>query len=229
MKKLGFALLGLLLVLSACSKDDSNKIEPPRDRGEEAVNALTEIEDYLKSHTYNYEDFENPGDGFDFKIKLDSIGNSGKIPLIDMVQYKMVEDPFEPEVEYRLYYLEAKKGGGESLANAKSVAVSYDMYRMINEEKIGTSSLMSIQLDESFIKGLVEALKEFNVGTGFVENSDGTLEFFDYGVGVVFIPSGLAYYSNPPGGSNIGAYNQLIYTFKTYSSVEKEEEDKDDK
>ena len=40
---------------------------PPRDRGEEAIPSTAEIETYLMTHFYNYEEFANPPADFDFQ------------------------------------------------------------------------------------------------------------------------------------------------------------------
>ncbi len=52
------------------------------------------------------------------------------------------------------------------------------------------------------------------------ENPDGTLTFDDYGIGAVFIPSGLGYYNTPPLGSpieylcSINIYIPLVFNRK---------------
>ena len=61
---------------------------------------------------------------------------------------------------------------------------------------------------------------------GFTENSDGTLTFDDYGIGAVFVPSGLGYYNTPPSGSPIEYYAQLIFTYHLYT-IEKSDQDLD--
>src|SRR5690606_24317759 len=88
-------LLTLSTVFVSCKKDDDGV--PPfveRDRYEEAAVAKAEIETYLQTHFYNYEEFENPPVGFDYQIVFDVIEgeNSDKIPLIDQVETKSVFD-----------------------------------------------------------------------------------------------------------------------------------------
>ena len=108
------ALIGLTLV--SCKKeDDGFTFVPARDRAEEAPVSTQIIEDYLNTHFYNYEEFQNPPANFDFKIRFDTIAGefADKIPLIDQVNFKMVPDRVTEGVEYKLYYLQALEGGGE--------------------------------------------------------------------------------------------------------------------
>ena len=96
MKKACYLLtvLGFIFitVLSCKKNDDGVDVIPPRDRGEEAIASQAEIETYLATHFYNYEEFDNPPADFKFLIKFDTIAgdNSSKTPLIDQVSSKMV-------------------------------------------------------------------------------------------------------------------------------------------
>lgn len=230
MKKIRFAVLSMLIVLAACSKDD-NKTEKPRDRAQEAIEAQNEIEEYLNNYTYNYEDFDNPSEDFDFKIQFEKIEESGKTPLMDLVDYKVVEDPVKAGLEYKLYYLKVKKGDGEALADAEVAFITYDIWRMRTDELIdGTSDSQPkpFVMDAPSNPGLKEVLREFNAGTDFEINDDGTVTYTGYGIGAAFIPSGLAFFNQPPLGSTIGYYNQLIYTFHTKAMKAKESDEDED-
>ena len=54
-------------------------------------------------------------------------------------------------------------------------------------------------------------MPEFKIGN-YVANSDGTFSFSDYGAGVMFIPSGLAYFNIEAG--SISSYTPIIFNFK---------------
>jgi len=64
-------------------------------------------------------------------------------------------------------------------------------------------------------------MNEFRGSTSFEENPDGTISFDDnFGIGTVFIPSGIAYYASPPSGSGIAAYEPIIFNIQLYKSIE---------
>src|SRR5699024_11502690 len=131
MKKTILALFAIAVLVVSCKKDDDYKEEPPRDRGEEAIAAQNEIEEFLSNYAYNYEEFENPSEDFDYRVVIDSIvAGSDKTPLIEQVDFKMVEDPFEPEVKYKLYYLKVAQGDGPAVADALNAHITYEAWKL---------------------------------------------------------------------------------------------------
>jgi hypothetical protein len=220
-----FTVAGLIvLTILSCKKDDGVDVIPPRDRGEEAIASTTEIETYLASHFYNYEEFDNPPADFNFRIKFDTIAgdNSSKTPLIDQVSSKMVPDRVDEAVSYELYYLTAIQGEGESPNFPDLATVTREGTYLNNETGFNNSDIFDSETAPArfdltgIIPGLTDVLIEMNASTGYVENLDGTVTFQNYGVGAAFIPSGLAYYSNSPPG--IPVYSQLIFTFQVYAT-----------
>ena len=223
-------LLVALVGLSGCRNDDNNggpEAIPARDRGEESLAAQTEIEEFLQTHFYNYEEFENPPADFDFNIVFDTIAgdNSDKIPLIQQVSSKTVTDREESDVEYTLYYLDAITGGGEDLQYPDIASIAFEG-RLLDLE-LFDSSVIPLQIDlTGVINGFQDALIEFNGATQIISNPDGTVSFENFGVGAVFIPSGLGYFLEPPPQSIIPVYAQLLFTFKVYD-VQKGDQDGD--
>ena len=87
-------LLGLALVVVSCGEDDNGIVTvPPRLLAEVAPENDDEIREYLSTHFYNYEEFENPPAGFDFRLVIDTIAgdNIDKTPLLDQVSTATVD------------------------------------------------------------------------------------------------------------------------------------------
>ena len=120
--------MAFLFMLSCGNDDDNVQFIPARDRGEEAPASTAIIEEYLETHFYNYEEFENPPAGFDFKIKFDTIAgdNATKTPLINQVDFKMVQDREEENVMYKLYYLNVIEGEGEVINFPDIATLTYE-------------------------------------------------------------------------------------------------------
>ncbi|WP_203296461.1 FKBP-type peptidyl-prolyl cis-trans isomerase [Luteirhabdus pelagi] len=223
LKYIGVALLFLVAIIS-CKNDDggANTVEL-RDRAEEAVAAQDEIELFLETHFYNYEAFENPAEGFDYQIVFDTIAeeNADKIPLIEQVESKTVQDRLEEGVEYTLYYLNVRQGGGES-PNFPDIVLNSYRGQLINDDnalQLFDESVVPLRFDlTSVVNGYQDAIIEFNGAESFTENQDGSITFNDYGVGAVFIPSGLGYFATTQPG--IPSYSQLIFTFRLYTVQE---------
>tara|TARA_R110002124_G_scaffold287089_1_gene470390 strand:+ start:167291 stop:168325 length:1035 start_codon:yes stop_codon:yes gene_type:complete len=235
MKKIYFLIVIAVLSLfitTSCKKDDGFDPDfiPARERSEEVVASTMEVEAFLETHFYNYEEFDNPPANFDYRIKFDTIAgdNANKIKLIDQVDFKMVQDRVDTDVTYKLYYLNVIQGEGESPNFPDIATISYEGWQfnnepdnenIIDEYELFDSSVVPVQFDlTQIVNGLQDVLIEFNGATGFTENPDGTIAFENFGVGAVFMQSGLGYYVSPPAASSIGVYSQLVFSFHLYET-----------
>lgn len=235
MKKVYFLLAALvvaLLFIQSCGSDDSldSNFIPARDRALEAPLSTAIIVEYLETHFYNYDEFENPPGNFDFRIVFDTIAgdNSDKIALIDQVTSKTAVDRVAEGVTYDLYYLNVEQGGGKESPNFPDIITLTYEGIYINKEintirytKLFDGSVVPVSFDlTAVVNGFQDVMTEFNIAEDIIINSDGTLEAVNPGIGAMFIPSGLGYYVNPPGGSEIPIYAQLIFTFSLYDVTE---------
>lgn len=225
--KYGVAIIILMLTITvSCKKDDDSGVivDPPRDRGEEAIRAQAEIEAFLETHFYNYEEFQ--ADPENFKLKFDTIAgdNASKTPLMEQVTSKQVKDLVDDSVIYKLYYLKVRVGGGDEHPHfCDRTTNTYDG-RLMNLD-LFDSSVIPVKFDlvenpptSGIIQGLQQAIIEFKGAEGEpIVNPDGTLSFMNYGIGAVFIPSGLAYFQYPPPTGGLNEYDQVIFSFELFA------------
>ncbi len=228
--KYGFILLVTVFAFTVSCKSDDDGLDPlppPRERGPEAVRAQEEIETFLSTHFYNYEDFQN--DPENFKIVFDTIAgdNSNKTPLMEQVTFKEVKDFVDGSVTYKLYYLQVREGGGEKPHFSDFTTNTYEGLTLdldVFDDAITPVRLGLVDdrdqngIKPGIIRGLQMAIIEFKGASNVTSNPDGTLNFEDYGIGAVFIPAGLGYYQNPPSRIGIDPYDQIIFTFELFSS-----------
>ncbi len=223
-----------LLVISiwSCKNDDDGlldaEIVPPRTMSEVAIEDDAEIREFLQTHFYNYEAFENPPADFDFVVKFDTIAgdNADKTPILDRPELKSVvireesatfgRDDGE-EIDHTLYYLEARVGVGESPTIGDNVVLQYEGTLFDGTAFDGQNTPLNQYMSGGLIRGYANGVEKFNAGTGPIENGDGTVSFENYGVGAIFIPSGLGYFSRPPQTSIIGAYTPVIFKISVFS------------
>ncbi|WP_343488390.1 hypothetical protein [Allomuricauda sp. d1] len=220
-------LLVLLAVLlsQACANDDDGlggTVVPPRLLTEVSAEDDAEIQDFLRTHTYNYEEFENPPADFDFKIRIDTLAgdNADKTPLSDLVQsevvnvssiqFPLIEE--ENDVPHTFYYLSAKEGEGLNPTTADSVLVKYEGM-VLNGAPFDASTSFTWFNQASNIRGFANGIAKFRTGTtgGIIENPDGTTDFTNSGVGLIIMPSGLGYFNGNGGSNLISAYSSLIF------------------
>ena len=213
----------LLVVAWSCKKDDDDGTiaVPKQTLAETATENDAEIKEYLQTHFYNYEEFENPAADFDFKIRFDTIAadNASKIALINQVetQLLMVESStfqrtVEEQVQHTLYYLVVNEGSAESPTIGDDAILTYQ--GGLIDGSFFDASTVPVNFNlSSVVRGFGNAVEKFKGGQGPMENGDGTVSFEDYGIGAVFMPSGLGYFDDPLNLTTLANYSPLIFTF----------------
>ncbi|WP_085765375.1 FKBP-type peptidyl-prolyl cis-trans isomerase [Nonlabens spongiae] len=212
MKYLLYTILAGLLLSSCESDDDSNTI-PVRDRQEVFDENIIDLETYLSTHFYNYEDFD-PANPSDFEIVIDTLAgaNADKIALIDRPELERLSITRD-EVDYEYFVLKVREGEGALRPTyADSTLISYRGFNLQNEVFDEAQNPLWLDLPNT-IAGFSLGLTEFKESTDRVQNPDGTFTFENSGMGVIFMPSGLAYFNNPP-NNTIGQYNPIAFSIK---------------
>ena len=228
MRKGKVALLILCLIAGflSCKKDDDGggvTVEE-RDRTEQQLVDKDSLEGYLETHYYNKSEFDgnaNPkiADLIITKITDEVISANADSLLINAVETKTVT--FE-DTAYEYYILRLNQGGGvQSPTFADNVRVIYEGYTL--DEDVFDSAVNEVEFD---LTGLIpiwaKVLPQFNVAE-YTDNTngglnDGKVEYINHGTGVMFVPSGLGYFSSATTG--IPAYSPLIFKFELYKMFE---------
>jgi hypothetical protein len=214
-------ILLLLMMISCGSDDDGGGSAELRDPQEVWVEDSLEIRSFLENYTYALED--NPiNDNFQL-IVFDSIGesNSNAEPIADSPLLESIE-VLQDGVNYTMYILKIREGAS-SERHPKEVDSTLVTFRANTiENELFNSSPNPTWFDlVNEIRGSRLGLSQLRGSTGFTENSDGTITFNnDFGIGAIFVPSGLGYFSSPPVGTSLEAYQPLIVNFQLYKSIE---------
>lgn len=221
--------LCLLLVLSSCKKDDDSFEEVPlRDRTEQQVADLDSLKNYLKTHYYNRSTFEIPGNHTISEIIISELpkDESGNfLPMPDPENNQLLSEAVDIDnpkktkyldTEYQYYVLSLNEGGGKNPHFSDKVRVNYEGF--LPTGKSFDSSITPIDFELlSLVPGWKEVLPDFKTAESFNENEDGTVTFNNYGLGIMFLPSGLGYYGSPTSGG-IPAYSNLMFSFELYQT-----------
>lgn len=223
LKKFLFLPVFAAVFLISCEKDDEGGTEPdpPRDRGEQEIDDQAALDAYLDTHFYNYEDFENPPADFNYRIVIDTINaaNADKTPLSQSPLLETKSFTYQ-EVDYTFYLLKVREGA-ENQYQPKFSDSTYVAYNgALLDRTTFDSSIYPIWFDLTLtIPGFSQSLTEFRGASGFEVQPDNTIKWNnDYGIGAVFLPSGLGYFSNPQG--SIPPYSPLVFTFNLYGANE---------
>ncbi len=231
-------VLAFGLTIIACNNDDdggSGSAVEIRDVNEVRIEDNDSIVQYLQTHYYNYEEFQTPPADFDYQIRFDTITadlQGNVIPLIDQVVTREYE--FE-DIPHTLYVLIVREGVGEKPMLGHSVLYDYEgslldgrvfdqsFQPLFSPTLAVNSDGFTVRTGGSFVEGFNRIFPELGAGTGYVDNPDGTISWNqDYGIGAVFMPSGLGYFSRLQG--TIPAYSPLIFKVDLYDFEETDQE-----
>ncbi|RZP07945.1 MAG: peptidylprolyl isomerase [Flavobacteriales bacterium] len=207
-------LISTFLFISSCSNDDNNvntiiDLEPVLDQ---YILENDSIVTYMKTHFYNYEDFQNLASNSSVDLVIDTIAgdNSNKVSIFDQITTFTVDivDENEEIVPHNMYYVINREGNGQNPSVADSVFVSYKGFRPYSDD-VFDSKPFPVWLDNVFnIRGFKEFTSFLKRGDVII-NNDGTYDFENFGIGFVIMPSKLGYYDNST--SKIPAYSPLIF------------------
>jgi len=226
------------LALLSCRNDDNGGPEaiPPRLLSEVAPEDDETIMEFLNTHFYNYEDFETPPEGFDYKIVIDTIAgdNADKRPMsedYETITINVSSSHFgleagEEDVPHTLYYIEVMEGGGGSPTFADSTLVRYQGSGL-NGTLFDENQDFSWQELPGFYRGYANGIAQMKSGTSaqVVDNPDGTYQILDRGMAIIVLPSGLAAFNNSIG--TIGAYAPVLFKVELGLFVEDTDSDND--
>lgn len=166
--------------------------------------------------------YDSNGDGVIDGNDVDNTTVFNRTPLIDYIDTVINGMTIETktievgDVDHTLYIFKIIEGQGDEQPNfCDNVYISYEGISL--EKEVFDNALNPIWLDLSkTVRGFSESASEFHTATGYVDNGDGIYNFQNYGVGAVFIPSGLAYYYDSVG--TLPSYSPLIFKLKIYES-----------
>lgn len=235
--KFYFILLITTVSLFSCSKNDTEEITPPRAYADQYATDIKDIEEYL--NTYYITVVDHPGFVDDQDVTMTKIPDGGTQPSI--MSYlnastfpKLLIRPVKlHDVPYELYYLVLRDGVGKSPCNVDGVLSAYRGDYLQRSTATGSVSTVTAtkfeeaKYPQSFfdltttITGWGEIFPQFKTGT-YTSNPDGTITYNDFGAGVMFIPSGLAYYNT----GSLPSYSPLVFSFKLYE-INRLDHDKD--
>ena len=220
--KLYILLITILLLGFSCGDDDDDGIVeiPEADRTEQQVIDNDSLITFLQSHYVDESLLTNNPTILFNEIEINQLPEDGELPnpdqnslLIDMVE-TLTTTYFD--VEYEYYILKINQGGSENSPNfSDKVRVSYEGTLM--DDTVFDSSSTPVDFDlTSTIAGWGRVLPEYNNAEDFIVNSDGTVTYNNPGIGIMFLPSGLGYYSAAAG--TVPVYSNLIFKFKVFQS-----------
>jgi FKBP-type peptidyl-prolyl cis-trans isomerase FkpA len=204
--------LALSVALVSCNKDDDGGSASLRDYDEQYVKDLDTIDEFLD----NYSMSVSPDFDVTFtKITVSNPGTPIRTQSQYPLQYKMVhmDDHGAAGIDYKVYYINLREGVSDRPTYVDSAYVAYKGVLIDNDTFDQTQNPTWMPLYTT-IKGWQEIIPLFKTGNYDGGGGPNPVTFTDFGAGVMFVPSGLAYYGQSR--ANIPSYSSLIFSFKLF-------------
>ena len=225
-------LIVLLASLISCKKDDSADLTIElRDRQEVYDENIADIEAYLKD---NYLEVDLDLNATITKIDngqtsiwdeyKDNINFGGEVPFVmvknDVRTTNLNDGASSDVVDYKLYYIVLNEGGGVFPTKVDSVFTAYKGWDLENEifdqndQGIWFTYPQTTVIDPISISGYRQILTKIKTEASSTLNSNGTVTHNDFGNVIVFVPSGLGYFSSSIAGKS---YNPIAFQIKLFN------------
>jgi hypothetical protein len=217
LRNISLYFLCLAFCFSSCKKDDSlPSLIPDRDRDEQQEADKDSIVKYLDNHYYNASLFDGTNPSVSSKDlviteRVDGVDipDGHRLLSADIITKKLTF----ANTAYEIFYIDLNTGTSENAPSpnfSDNVLVNYEGFTLENRIFDSTATPVDFDLLE-LIQGWRKVLPEFRTSEDFIENEDGTNDFINSGVGIMFVPSGLAYFSR--GAGIIPPYAPIIFKF----------------
>lgn len=230
-------ILPFCLLFAACPGTDTPTPVPVREFATQYATDIATIEDYL--NTYHIAGIVNhPGLSDDQDITLTKIPVGGSQPsLLSLLNSATFPKLLKHEVSlhditYTVYYLKLRAdndASGKSPCRVDEVLAAYSG-SFLEYIATTTAGVTVTELTETpfesvvfpqqrlaldyTIRGWSEIFPLFKTGDYDATPSPNPASYTNFGAGVMFIPSGLAYYNL--GAGTIPSYSPLIFSFKLF-------------
>lgn len=202
-----FVLVFFALIIS-CTTNSPKEDIPLRDYAEQYAADIDSIDDYIDTHYITV-------DPTNYDVAFTEIPTGGTQQNVrTQTQYPLKDTTVTQNgIDYKIYYIRFREGTQKRPTQVDSVHVSYKGIDLKDKQFDYAESPTWFKLPE-VISGWSHIIPMFKTGTYTGASGATPATFNDFGAGVMFLPSGLAYYSNSTG--TIAAYSPIIFSFKLY-------------
>ena len=207
-----FSFVVLSLALFSCSKSDSTAAISLRDYRQQYLADSTAIDAFFKTHAYSVDANSN----VTFAVTTNPALSMRKELHAILRDTSIVQDGITYD---KVYFLKLNAGTQRRPTPVDSIFIAYKGTFIsqtgtdYNETQFDASPNPIWLPLQGVISGWQHILPYFKTGTYTSGGSNPTV-FSGFGTGVMFLPSGLAYFGGSV--STIPVYSPLIFTFKMY-------------
>jgi hypothetical protein len=231
------SFVAIFLMFSCSDNTDDTVVTPPRAYDVEYAYDKAVIDTYLNDYTFDYASYLLDASKNVVFSKFDS--NAPKPKLMSLLNATtfpklLVKEVALHDITYKVYYLFINEGvTAKKPSRVDDVLVGYRGFYL--ENQLGTLGTVTDFENNPYpttlfslgtvIRGWGEILPLFGTGTiDATAPANNPTSYTNYGVGAIFIPSGLGYFNQAT--TSIPSYSPLVFTIKLYD-VKRADQDGD--
>lgn len=204
------SVFAFCLFVASCGEDTIENI-PPRDFAVQYAADLDSIDDFIDTHymTVNPSNFDVTFTEIPTGGTQESIRAQTQYPLKDTL---IAEDG----INYKLYFIKFNEGDatqGRRPTQLDSIHLSYRGVRL-DDVQFDNATIPVWFALQDVITGWSHIIPNFKTGTYTSNSGPDPITFNNFGAGVMFLPSGVAYFNSSAG--IIAPYQPIIFSFKLY-------------
>jgi FKBP-type peptidyl-prolyl cis-trans isomerase FkpA len=199
------------IVLASCGNNNTPDAEPLRDYATQYATDIAAIDQYIDTHYLTYDS--------NYNVTFDTLvpGNGHSSIRTDVAFQLHDTTVAQGGIDYKIYFIKFREGdivNGKRPTQVDSIHVAYKGINLKKSAQFDIADTPVWFKLQEVITGWSHILPNFHTGTYTPSTGGNPATFNDFGAGVMFLPSALAYYNNAAG--TIPAYSPIIFNFKLY-------------
>ena len=206
-----FKILSAFVVcvaVASCTTSDPTDPVALRDYAEQYATDIAAIDAYIDTHYLTRD--------ADYNVTFDTLlPSSGHSSIRTDTAFQLRDTTVaEDGINYKIYFIKFREGTKDRPTQVDSVHVAYKGVNLLKSATFDQADTPTWFKLQEVITGWSHIITNFHTGTYTPGTGGNPTSFDNYGAGVMFLPSGLAYYNS--GVGTIPSYTPIIFSFKLF-------------
>jgi hypothetical protein len=202
------SVFAIFVGIAACTSTPTVEPETPRDYATQYATDLAAIDSYINTHYLTFD--------ADYNVTFDTLlPSSGHSSIRTDTAFQLKDTTvIEDGIDYKVYFIKFREGTEKRPTQVDSIHIAYKGIKLLKSAPFDQAVTPIWFRLQEVITGWSHIIPNFKTGTYTPGTGGNPTIFNNYGAGVMFLPSGLAYYNNSAG--TIPSYSPLIFSFKLH-------------
>jgi len=202
------SVFAIFVGIAACTSTPTVEPETPRDYATQYATDLAAIDSYINTHYLTFD--------ADYNVTFDTLlPSSGHSSIRTDTAFQLKDTTvIEDGIDYKVYFIKFREGTEKRPTQVDSIHIAYKGIKLLKSAPFDQAVTPIWFRLQEVITGWSHIIPNFKTGTYTPGTGGNPTTFNNYGAGVMFLPSGLAYYNGSAG--SILPYSPIIFAFKLH-------------